>query len=116
MREIKFRAWDMKHYRMINVIALGFLSKEVIGSDCALTIDKDCELMQYTGLKDKNGKDIYEGDILKYDPDGNDPLIGEVAFKNGKFIQIINECDYPIYKGKVIGNIYENPELLNKEA
>ena len=66
MREIKFRAWDKKHSRMTPIIALGLLSKEAVGDSCTLKFNKDCELLQYTGLKDKDGKEIYDGDIVTH--------------------------------------------------
>jgi uncharacterized phage protein (TIGR01671 family) len=89
------------------------------------------EPMQFTGLKDKNGKDIYEGDIIKkkyllYLLDGTKEeviYIGEVIFSQGAFM--ISKCahynwhiDTPsgsIKEWEVIGNIYENPELLKEK-
>ena len=77
-----------------------------------------CELMQYIGLKDKNGKEIYEGDILKIETD----IIGEVVFKDGCFVNnssgwglhtyLSMPTPYKIPEIEIIGNIYENPELL----
>jgi len=78
----------------------------------------DIELMQYTGLKDKNGKEIYEGDIIKfkdlnYDVCWNEGMAGfrvrsqkGIAYITGDLFKAVDEgC-------KVIGNIYENPDLL----
>jgi uncharacterized phage protein (TIGR01671 family) len=71
-------------------------------------------LMQYTGLKDKNGVEIYEGDIVRFlDIDGVDSVT-EVEFREGGFYpfapDFIHWCNV-----EVIGNIYENPELLEGE-
>ena len=74
---------------------------------------------QYTGLEDKNGKKIFEGDILKFtDADGRDVYLN-VVFENGAFLieedGVINSDLMPSYDClgvEVIGNIYDNPELL----
>jgi hypothetical protein len=72
-------------------------------------------IMQYTGLKDKNGQEIYEGDIVIIGPNLI-PTTMEVVFTSGQFIYSRDDrftaMSYPEY-ANVIGNIYENPELLN---
>lgn len=77
----------------------------------------EVELMQYTGLKDKNGVEIYEGDIVRH---ATDEGVYKIIFEDGGFyvknlfeydFQTINE--YPL---EVIGNIYENPELLKEDT
>ena len=120
MREIKFRAWDTQEKRMIeqglfiecNGLVfhdegdMGYLLKEIAKKDKYV-------VMQFTGLKDKNGKEIYEGDIVKL-PDSkgciHKPL--KIKWKNDRWIGK-GELDYDFHKNwEVIGNIYENPELI----
>ena len=112
-REIKFRAWGINTKKLYKPFELKDIMKRLIESD--ETIAK-FELMQYTGLKDKNGKEIYEGDIIEQ----NDK-IGEVTFANGKFQLYKNvefgsgfcDIDYrSVVYVEIIGNIYKNPELL----
>ena len=113
MREIKFRAWDGD--RMQNVLTLGlyegFVDTNKLHSDI-----EDFKLMQYTGLKDKNGKEIYEGDIVCIG--GAQPY--EVITNDFSQVHCIDNDlgQEELYKWnklcKVIGNIYENPELLEE--
>jgi len=130
MREIKFRAWDKvrkewlprKFYISFNgMVQDGHPSSR----NPALWVysKADVELMQFTGLKDKNGKEIYEGDILQ-----NGDAIHSVTFSEAAFwwgdapLNIIKRVDRGVYKWgrdienmefhEVIGNIYENAELL----
>lgn len=103
MREIKFRAWDKGDNKMLD--AMGLI--DIIQTDDCMGFPDSAEFMQYTGLKDKNGKEIYEGDIVE---DSN--VIMEVKFYSGH--SVINYAHFVLPDGelKVIGNIYENPDLL----
>lgn len=123
MREIKFRAWDGE--RMISLsraiqYGLVFVLQNNIDKCNTLEIyDEDICLMQYTGLKDKNGNEIYEGDILHHNVYGT----LEVIFDDGSFKlkDDFYSCNDGIIKQKrikyfeIIGNIYENLELLKGE-
>ena len=111
MREIKFRAWHKKDKFMHIVSELFFRE----GGFC------DFELMQYTGLKDKNGKEIYEGDIVNY-TSINGKSIGKYVvewyeYKCGYILSGINKeselwnRDWEPMRAEITGNIYENPEL-----
>lgn len=70
---------------------------------------------QYTGLKDKNGVEIYEGDILKAAPNGAE-FIGAVYYEDSKWFGACDYLDYAVaYSGaEIIGNIHDNPELLEE--
>ena len=116
-REIKFRAWDTLSKKMINDV-LNLRNQEHNNFGSVLK-DKTKIVMQYTGLKDKNGKEIYEGDIVL---DVVDNEIWEIIFKEGSFcIGKDNKEEDTLYPQRfpgryiVIGNKYENPELLTNK-
>jgi uncharacterized phage protein (TIGR01671 family) len=114
MREIKFRAWC--NGKMLNdneIIIVNGTAREYNHGD--LTGFSESHLMQYTGLKDKNGVEIYEGDILK--PKSYHP-ISEIFFMNGSWKVQGRYSKIGVgswaNQTEVIGNIYQNQELLEK--
>jgi uncharacterized phage protein (TIGR01671 family) len=120
VREFKFRVFDNVTHEMYHVgdeTQLTFGTRDNTWSlwseDGEITWSKEADLMQYTGLKDKNGKEIYEGDIVK----SKHGQIGEVIWENLMWLVSWIEPEYDSYLYEVIscdiiGNIYENPELL----
>lgn len=132
MREIKFRAWDKKYKEMIPDIWIAPEYGWLVLSDNDALAERERPgedqiiLMQYTGLKDKNGKEIYEGDVVKIvHPFKNRKYIGEIIWDewcfNGKDFYFTH-FDYPseiFSQGteyiEIIGNVYENPELIKEK-
>ena len=134
MREIKFRAWDkddkvMRSWKEVQIqkdygedfYFLGYKENKAI-----TRFDHEQILMQYTGLKDKNGKEIYEGDIVKITEFFNEKepyLSYQVTFGRGVLALLdedeLSYVQYPLYdwieNTEVIGNVYENPEILEVE-
>lgn len=138
MREIKFRAWDTRRKEFRNDIFIcvdgkiySFSKETPYGKAISYVNEEFIKLMQYTGFKDVNDKEIYDGDILDFtifQYGGNDSqdkgyvVIEEVGifiktdFNDDEFTKefdlveaVINDDEL-----KVIGNIYENPELLEE--
>lgn len=143
MREIKFRAWDKENKRMCSVGWLrwnpDFTFRQ---AQCIFSVDgggvfddvdellvdgENIQLMQFTGLRDKNGKEIYEGDIFAIPICATDDVVYkyynieyEVRWTKGHW-EIHTEVDgrtelleHYNKQGTVIGNIYETPELIEK--
>lgn len=128
MRQIKFRAWDFEIRKMIDHISLSPRIDEAIYGWGNNDVATSLYLMQYTGLKDKNGKEIYEGDIVDWDGDQFEIKYGiqlvdafeGIGFNLWSFYGRSEDIGKAIRLQsaiEVIGNIYENPELLkNHEA
>ena len=129
MREIKFRACHKGEKIIVDVEEIDFMNKvinyiyndyennrqEIVGA-----YFEDIELMQYTGLKDKSNKEIYEGDIL-FESFGEKYY--KVIFENGSFRaefdgdfeeHSFDLIDVVAQGYEVVGNIYENPELIKE--
>lgn len=128
MREIRFRAWlpEEKEMQMVHDIhfnedgsfwRIRFYSE---GHNYVIQGANKYELMQFTGLKDKNGKEVYEDDIIEFENQGKYVIIyreDSAMFyvrptTNGEQIPIWLEYSNQNCPYEVIGNIYENPELM----
>ena len=107
MRDIKFRAWEAANAQMNydpRFIAWESAAGMPLYAINRANQEPDVVLMEYTGLKDKNGKDIYEGDILK---GGNGGLV-----QCEDALRVFYSSAEAARQLEVVGNIYENPELL----
>ena len=135
MREIKFRAWVKKDRKMTAITDLEYSWKErKLINVCDETFEyliENVELMQFTGLKDKNKKEIYDGDILEYYIEDKEYFkeLYEISYSEERAcwqINIIKKCNHTnspqFYLRhltqtddscfKIVGNKFENPELL----
>ena len=140
MREFKFRAWEKHFKKMSKPFTLSDIYTDVIDgvkhvwipfSKDSSTNIKVCQILQYTGLKDKNGKEIYEGDIVRKEfGEMRLAVVGSViwgGYSDGEYVSNI-ECwlvsELPLsdlgglygvasHTNEVLGNIYQNPELLD---
>ena len=123
MREIKFRAWDRKTREMRRVTQIDFPEWFVATQDGNNYYDVERNsfkneitdrhlLMQYTGLKDCNIEEIYDGDILEIYLNAGNIIKKPVEFYKGSYYAMNYRISNILHKARVIGNIYENPELL----
>lgn len=130
MREIKFKAWDKENEKMIQNYAHVSEYGQFYTAWTSTDREREYIPMQYTGLQDKNGKEIFEGDIIPIVIEDVGRSIktvnGVVKFERGQWnIEYFHPFQKEMYianlysllkraEKEVIGNLYENPELLDK--
>lgn len=131
MQEIKYLCWDKRNQQMVKPSKINFGDD---GSALTITVSvkssegywydlvhgESCELLQYTGIKDKNKVDIYEGSIIKIFSKLSviTEMVDQIMYKPSQFTfgYSTQDLDTLLYIGnefEVIGNIYQNPELLS---
>ena len=137
-REIKFRAKVKHHDPMRNPengwvdgyyvqdLAQGEMRSYIFQPPCCWEVILET-VGQFTGLLDKNGKEIYEGDMIRSYDSENNPIIHSISWDNKKACYVATMLQYPLLGGsidkdwidefekEVIGNIFDNPELLKGE-
>jgi uncharacterized phage protein (TIGR01671 family) len=129
-REIKFRAWDKTKKEMNYKVLVGNTDMNDQNYTCNSILNKEAiewvnadhiciDLMQYTGLKDKNGVEIYESDIVQFTPRSGRRQTGLIKYVRSGFLLEFqgeyHDIEHYIlnYGLVVIGSLQENPELLN---
>lgn len=119
-RNFKFRVWDKKEAVMHRVLKMVLGASWIVNDNIDTFNEEDAVLMQFTGLLDVNGKEIYEGDIVKslsYNE------IQEIKWHEHLFVESEENNGFPSCAGwfihtphsselEIIGNIYQNPEIL----
>lgn len=125
MRVPKFRAWDKENKEMLFVRQIDFMFEKVVLECYEQFFIDEVELMQSTGLRDKNGREIYEGDVVRYEC-CFESYVEEVIYddkhcnfgtidkdeKTFSFDALISDFDVDCFE--VVGNKYENLELLGE--
>ena len=124
MKELKIKAWLKKEKKMVSIIGIDFNYEYIryteddnlFNSDYKVAEFKDIELLQFTGLKDNGGQELYEADVIKFN-DGIDDIYGLISYDDEDATYRVSyenitehlsdlEGDF-----EIVGNIFENPKL-----
>ena len=124
MKELKIKAWLKKEKKMVSIIGIDFNYEYIryteddnlFNSDYKVTEFKDIELLQFTGLKDNGGQELYEADVIKFN-DGVDDIYGLISYddEDGTYrVSYENITEHLSEREgdfEIVGNIFENPDL-----
>ncbi|WP_339072482.1 YopX family protein [Fusobacterium animalis] len=124
MKELKIKAWLKKEKKMVSIIGIDFNYEYIryteddnlFNSDYKVAEFKDIELLQFTGLKDNGGQELYEADVIKFN-DGVNDIYGLISYddEDGTYrVSYENITEHLSEREgdfEIVGNIFENPDL-----
>ena len=124
MKELKIKAWLKKEKKMVSIIGIDFNygyiryteDDNLFNSDYKVAEFKDIELLQFTGLKDNGGQELYEADVIKFN-DGIDDIYGLISYDDEdatyrvSYENITEHLSDREGDFEIVGNIFENPDL-----
>lgn len=124
MKELKIKAWLKKEKKMVAIIGIDFNYEYIryteddnlFNSDYKTAEFKDIELLQFSGVKDKAGQELYEADVIKFN-DGIDDIYGLISYddEDGTYrVSYENITEHLLEREgdfEIVGNIFENPDL-----
>ena len=124
MKELKIKAWLKKEKKMVSIIGIDFNYEYIryteddnlFNSDYKVAEFKDIELLQFTGLKDNGGQELYEADVIRFN-DGIDDIFGLISYddEDGAYrVSYENITEHLLEREgdfEIVGNIFENPDL-----
>ena len=124
MKEFKMKAWLKKENKMVSIIGIDLNyqyirysdDRNLFKDDYKIAEFKDIELLQFTGVKDKAGQEVYEADVIKFN-DGIDDIYGLISYDDEDAVYCVsyeNVTEYLLNMAgdfEIVGNIFENPNL-----
>ena len=123
MKEFKMKAWLKKENKMVSIIGIDlnyqyirYTDDNLFKDDYKIAEFKDIELLQFTGVKDKAGQEVYEADVIKFN-DGIDDIYGLISYDDEDAVYCVSYENVTEHLSnmagdfEIVGNIFENPNL-----
>ncbi|WP_338997984.1 YopX family protein [Fusobacterium animalis] len=124
MKEFKMKAWLKKENKMVSIIGIDLNYQYIrytddgnlFKDDYKIAEFKDIELLQFTGVKDKAGQEVYEADVIKFN-DGIDDIYGLISYDDEDAVYCVSYENVTEHLSnmagdfEIVGNIFENPDL-----